>query len=194
MSDYYEPHARIRLQKPIVLAGKIGCTAAAIARSLAGQTGLPFTEVDRLIEHEAGRSLARIAAEDGAERLTAWADSALSRIAGDAPFGLIVLDRAWPSIAARGTLRDRTHLVYVHRSREFLQDRLAAEVERAGDWILAEPRETAVTETGEAGVHARREPILSSAETVLEAGDLHAHRVAEMLLESLERIVELETL
>jgi len=191
MTDYYDPHPRIRLDKPIVLAGQIGCTAAAVGRSIAGQTGLPFTEVDRLIEHEAGCNLARIAVEGGVDRLAAWADSMLFRITTETPFGLIILDCAWPSMAARGLLRDRTHFVHLHRSPAFLRHRFATEIQRTGDWILEELADFAGAETGEVDLRGRRDTILCAADTVLEAGDLH--RVAEMLMESLERIIEVET-
>lgn len=193
MSDYYDPHPRIRLEKPIVLAGQIGCAAPAVGRNIAAQTGISFTEIDRLIEHEAGRSLARIAVEDSIDRLAAWADSTLFRIAGETPFGLIILDRAWPSMATRDTLRRRTHFVYLQRSIDFLRQAFAEELQRTGDWILRGRPGSAGDEIGLPELHARREPILCDAEIVLEAGDLHAHRIASMLLESLEQIVDVET-
>ena len=138
-----------------VRAGQLGCGAAAVGRNLAAQTGLAFAEIDRLIEYEAGgRSLARIAVEDGIGRLAAWADASLERL---------------PAAALRRGASANKRL-----------DSPGSPGLRGGEGI------------GLPEIHARRDSIFCDAEIVLEAGDLHANRIAHMLLESLEQIVDVE--
>ena len=133
LSDYYDPHPRLRLERPIVLAGDIGCGAAAVAWQIAAQTGIGFVSIDRLIEHEAGCELARLAVEEGSARLVARTDAVLDRVANETPFGIVVIDRAWPSLVVRDTLRRRTLFARLARSYEHLARHFAAALRRAGD-------------------------------------------------------------
>ncbi len=190
MSGYYEPHPRLHFERPIVLAGQIGCGAAAVAWQIAAQTGLRYVSIDRLIEHEAGRELARLAVEEGLASVVARTDAVLARVVGEAPFGLIVIDHAWPSRAARDTLRDRALFVHLHRSPDHLARQFEAELRRGGDWILRALDPAAEEATGLPALCAHRETLLREAEVVLEGGELHAHALAQLLLESLERLVE----
>jgi hypothetical protein len=106
---------------------------------------------------------------------------------------LIILDLSWPSEAMRDRLQRRAHVVHIRRSHRFLRQRLAVELERSGDWFLGGTVPPAGVELDFDALLARREPILCGAETVLEAGDLHANRVAAMLLDSLERIADVDS-
>lgn len=190
MSDYYEPHPRVRFERPIVLAGQIGCGAAAVAWQVAAQTGIRFVSVDRLIEHDAGRELARLAVEEGMARLIARTDAVLERVATEAPFGLIVVDRAWPSMAVQETLRRKTLFLHLQRPYDHLARHFDEELRRAGDWILRDPLPSTGATAGLREICAHREALLREAEIVVEGGELHAQPLAQLLLESLERLVE----
>lgn len=190
MSDYYDPHPRLRLSRPVVLAGDVGCGAAAVAWQIAAQTGIGFVSIDRLIEHEAGCELARLAVEEGTTRLVARTDAVLNRVANETPFGIVVIDRAWPSQAVRDTLRRRTLFAHLARPYDHLLRHFDEELRRAGDWIL---RGLVPSNDGPVGLRevcAHRATLLREAELVFEAGDLHVHRIAEQLLESLEQLVD----
>lgn len=193
MNDYYEPHARFRLARHVVLAGQIGSATPAIGRNVSSQTGLPFIEVDRLIEHESGRALARLAVEQGGAALARAADSMLDRVSRQTPFGLIVLDRVWPAARGCTLIRSRMDLVHVCRPVQWLLERLPEEVRRAGDWILAG---ASIPSSEDQVLHdllARRAPLLREAGIVLDAGGLHAHQVAAVLIESLEQLLSDES-
>ncbi|HKK50108.1 MAG TPA: shikimate kinase [Myxococcota bacterium] len=194
MSDYYDPHPRLRLSKAVVLGGQIGCGAPAIGRNVASRTGLSFSEVDRVIEHEAGMSLARLVFEDGLERLEMRAELVLSRLVHQSPRGIIVLDRAWIPETARDLLRRQCHFVHVRRPMEYLVERFDAERRRSGDWIFEGSPEAARAAGDPGSVFDRREPRLRESRIVLEAGDQHANRVADLLLESFEQVSGAETL
>lgn len=190
MSDYYDPHPRLRLSRPVVLAGDVGCGAAAVAWQIAAQTGIGFVSIDRLIEHEAGCALARLAVEEGMARLVARTDAVLERVADETPFGLVVIDRAWPSLAVRDTLRRRTLFARLERPYEHLVRNFDEELRRAGDWILRDLTPSNGEPIGLRDVCAHRAMLLREAELVFEGGDLHVHRIAQQLLESLEQLVD----
>lgn len=190
MNDYYDPHPRIRFERPIVLAGPIGCGAGAVAWQIAAQTGIRFVSIDRLIEHDAGRELARLAVEEGMGRLIARTDAMLERVANETPFGLVVIDRAWPSRAVRDTLRRRTLFLHLQRPEEYLARHFDEELRRAGDWILRDFVAASGAPVGLRELCAHREELLREAEIVFAGGELHAQPLAQLLLESLERLVE----
>jgi shikimate kinase len=194
MSDYYEPYPRLRLSRAVVLAGQIGCGAAAIGRNVASRTGLPFSEVDRLIEHEAGSSLARLVVEEGPEGLAGRAEAVLARLAGRSPRGLIVVDRAWLPLTARDLLRRRTHFVFIRRPADYLFERLDQELRRSGDWILGGLEVPIRDAVDLKPLLDRRDPLLRESRIVLDGGSGHVHRVAEVLLDSLERICGADSL
>lgn len=195
MSDYYEPHARLRLGKTVVLGGQIGCGAAAIGRNVAARIGLSFSEVDRLIEHDAGMSLAKLAFEDGPGRIGLRAESVLARLVQRPPYGIVVLDRAWPPPTAREILARQALFVQIHRPADYLARRWEAELERSGDWVLGGASlELPIRDARDLEpFFARRETLLRESQIVVEAGDQHANRVADLLLESFEQISGAET-
>lgn len=203
MSDYYDPQPRLVLDQPILLAGQIGCGAAAIARNVCGRTGLSFVEVDRFLEHRAGRSLARLATEQGREALARSTTTALLELVPKRPAGLIVLGNAWPwqDDGFFEQLLAGVHLVQIVRPAAFLLPRIENEVARAGDWIVADwPNWGRDSETPEESVAhaerflANRLPLLQIAQTLLDAGEQHENSVAEILLASLERVLEADSI
>lgn len=194
MSDYYDPYPLLRLTRPVVLAGQMGCGARRVGRSLTARTGLPFAEVDRSIEHEAGRSLARIAAEQGPAHIERWALSVLERLSTQRPFGLIVLDEAWPAGASLEDVFQKMDLIHLQRSPSFLRERFARQHQSMSGWIIE--GELPSTETHAelealfTRLSSRREPLLGQARIVLDCGAQHEHRMAEILIDSLASIVD----
>ena len=190
MTSYYDPYPLLRLSRPVVLAGQIGCGARLVGRSLSARTGLPFAEVDRLIEHEAGRSLIRIAHEDGAAHIEHGALRVLERLATRPPFGLIVLDGAWPAGDSLPQLIEKMDFVHLQRAPAFLHERLLKERQRAGEWIVYGDSMPSAEPLDLEAVFARRRPLLDQAGTVLDAGLQHEHRMAEVLMDALGSIVD----
>ena len=156
-ANYYAPQLRLVLPRPVVIAGFSDCDAPAIGRLVSARTGLPFCEIDRQIEHAAGRSLAALVVDEGEGAVDRRAHAILERVSRQRPFGVIVLDRAWLPGPARSLLRERVELVHVRRG---------GVASGRGD--------------------ERRAALLVDATMLLEAEDQHAHRLAEMLIDALE--------
>ena len=190
MNDYYEPALRIALPRPIVIGGQLGCGSRLIGRSLCARTGLPFVEVDRQIEHEAGRALAQIAEEEGEERVARWARAVLERLALQRPWSVIVLDHAWPTAETTYLLRRKLDFVHVARSDAFLQSRLVKELDLSFRWLLEEPGGWSAGELDLAALAAHRAPLLTEARILLDAGDQHEHLIAGLLLDSIESLAD----
>ena len=192
MTDYYDPHARLSLSRPILVAGQIGSGTRLIGRTLCARTGLPFVEVDRQIEHEAGRSLARIATEDGLNRLANWSRSVLERLAIQRPWAVVVLDRAWPARESSSVLRRRFDFVSIQRDPAFLFERVEEVLHSEHHWILTGHENKLESEHDLECLHAERDPLLREAGIMLDAGAQHEHRVASILLDALEPVAGAE--
>jgi XRE family transcriptional regulator, aerobic/anaerobic benzoate catabolism transcriptional regulator len=91
MQGYYDYHPLRTLERPLVLAGPIGGPQRQVAHGLSARLGLPFVELDRWIEHDAGASLWEILAEGGEEPLRQWETDALARALRARPAGIVVL-------------------------------------------------------------------------------------------------------
>ncbi|NNL67560.1 MAG: hypothetical protein HKP30_15025 [Myxococcales bacterium] len=192
MQGYYDPQPRLLLHDPLVLGGQVGAGVGLIARVIAARTGLPFSDVDRMVEGSEGRALARILAEDGPEVLRERALTNLRRALGRQPNGVIVLgspallqsDGAW--------LREHARFVYVRRSPAALLQRI--QVEHAERDRARFPFQFGLPQC-EAELQPlldAREPALGEAAVVIDAGERHPNAVARDLLDSLDRIMGVE--
>jgi len=191
--DYYEPHACLALMRPVVLGGQVGCGARLIGRSLSARTGLPFVEVDRQVEHEAGVSLAKLAAEQGVGQVAARARSVLEAVAIRRPWSIVVLDRAWPTSEVRPLFRRRLDFVHVRRPAGYLRGRMRQELWRsAGGNGCAVLSVEGRSEEEVDACSTARDSLLNEAKVLVEAGEQHEHRVGEILLGALETITHAE--
>ncbi|MDD9935042.1 MAG: hypothetical protein OXT09_15630 [Myxococcales bacterium] len=77
---YYDPHPRYLLERPLCVIGFMGAGAARTARALASRAGLPFQDLDRIVEHVAGMSRARLMVSRGPERLRDTEREQLERV------------------------------------------------------------------------------------------------------------------
>jgi shikimate kinase len=89
--DYYSPHAKASLERPIALTGFFGAGVEGVAHALAARTGLPWHSVDRTIEHTAGKSVAKLVLSEGEGRYLALERQALARVLADRPYGIVAL-------------------------------------------------------------------------------------------------------
>ena len=192
VSDYYEPYARLVLSRPLVIGGQFGCGTRLIARSLCASTGLPFVDVDRKIEHEAGRSLARIAHEEGLGRVEEWSTLLLERVVSQRPCAVIVFDHAWPSDEIASLFGEKCDFIHVERDVVSLVQRASKDLSGTASWLAAEGLSDAsksddwTLDRAIEAIFARRAALLQTAGTLIAAEGLHAHEVAQLLRESLE--------
>lgn len=91
MSNYYEPGPLVLLQRPVALIGFLGVDQHGLGRDLAALSGLPLSEVDRWIEHEAGQSLVALVQTQGIAALRQLEDRFLAQALAARPPGIVVL-------------------------------------------------------------------------------------------------------
>lgn len=190
MSDYYDPFPRMNLARPIVIAGQIGCGARLVARSLCARTGLPFVDVDRKIEHEAGASLDQIARDQSPGRIAHWARMIVERHAIQRPWSVIVLDRAWPTSEVASLLRRKVDFVHIQRTPDFLLPRMRKELRVAGAWLRSGLTEELLDVAELKPFLDQRIPLLAEAGILLDAGSQHELGVANIVQESLESVAQ----
>lgn len=70
---------------PVFLIGFMGTGKSTVGRALAGHLGVPFVDLDRQIEEDAGKSVAEIFAEDGEAQFRSLETAALARVAAGDP-------------------------------------------------------------------------------------------------------------
>jgi len=195
MQDYYDPHPGFLLERSILLAGHPGSGTPAIARDLAARTGLPFTEVERWTEAEAGCSRARILIDTGSDALRDLDARALERALARRPHGFISAESY--GLEARECLElaaEACCVLFVSRPPEELLARIRQRLARAPgslvEFLAGPPDSPAALQAwlerrrhAEAVAHAR-----------IDAGSRHASRIADDVLASLERLVGVETM
>ena len=192
-SDYYEPHARLTLPRPVVVLGHPGSGVSAICRAVCGRSGLAFNDVERLVESQAGRSRGRIAYEDGSAHLRALEARVFLQAVARQPLGLVS--------AGTGLLEDAevqdgladSFVVYVQRPDRVLLERLRARRRRApGAYTECAP-EVLENVASLRDWLALREARLCNVHWLLEAGDRHAQALAGEILSALDDLVAAST-
>lgn len=114
--DYYSHHSPWTLDEPLALVGFMGAQVALIGRSLSSRTGLPFTDLERQIEHEAGCSRAQLVMEQGEAARRELEARTLRRVVPQQPNAIVALgDGALMDAVSGRWLKASAYLVYVHR-------------------------------------------------------------------------------
>jgi shikimate kinase len=187
-SDYYDPHPRLLLARPLVLMGHPASGSHAVGRILCGLTGLPFNPVRRLVEARLGRSAGRVAVEEGLQSLHSNEWDVLKRSIERNPFGVVVVDPAVLVDADALTWSsERTLLLHLQRPISFLlkklRQRIEAEPGCLPDFVLGAPRnEQELTRHLEP-----RQAVLDSADLVLNGVELPPLDIAREILSQLEK-------
>lgn len=110
--DYYGYCPLILLARPVVLAGHLTEYTRAVAYRTSSLLGIPYHDVDRLIEHEIGSTLDRLIAVEGVPEYRNIEARCLIRVLREKPFGLIALGDG--GLLCRDNLQrvhDQAHLV-----------------------------------------------------------------------------------
>ncbi|MEM9176657.1 MAG: shikimate kinase [Myxococcota bacterium] len=188
MDDYYSPHPRFLLTRPIVIGGQIGCGAPLVGRTLSARTGLPFVEVDRRIEHEAGASLTELVARHSVDSLARRARNVLLACASERPAPVIVLDAAWPNRDAHSAFGRSLEFVHLERPPAYLLDRIEKEIHRLGGWLLGDHPFTFRNAADLEALAEDRAALLERATVHYSAADQHPLEVVDGLLDSIEAV------
>jgi len=105
-ADYYEYTPQILLGRPVVLAGHLTEYTRAVGYRTSSLLGIPYHDIERLIEHEFGHSLDRLIAIEGVPEYRKIEARCLIRVLRETPSGLIAL--------GDGGLLSRDNLQRVH--------------------------------------------------------------------------------
>ncbi|MBT8494266.1 MAG: 3-dehydroquinate synthase [Deltaproteobacteria bacterium] len=70
---------------PVFLIGFMGTGKSTVGRALGGELGLPFIDLDKLIEQDAGKPISEIFDDDGEDQFRSLETAALARVAGAEP-------------------------------------------------------------------------------------------------------------
>lgn len=172
-------------EQRIALIGLRGAGKSTLGAQLAAQRGVPFVELDREIEREAGTSMNEILLLHGQSGYRRYERRALFRIAEDHEDG-VVMTTGGSIVSERETfdlLQSRFYCVWLKASPEEHMSRVVAQ----GDM---RPFDTTRGATGEAMEDIRR--ILASRETLYARADAvvdTAARTVKQSLKDLERAV-----
>lgn len=101
-TDYYDPTALVELGRPVALLGWLSTVTRQVGHRIASLAGLPLADLDRLIEHEAGCTIARLFAEQGEPAYRRLEQERLDAALRSRPAGILVL--------GDGTLLDDANL------------------------------------------------------------------------------------
>ncbi len=183
-SDYYSPHPRTRLERPLGLVGYAGSGVRAVARGICAVTGLPLNDVERLVEARAGRSRARLLLEDGAEALRAVETEVALQALERRPPGVIALtDSGLMDESTCERVCQETRLVYLERPLPVLLEAIRTSPRAATpEFALAAPRSVEDLLPS----FREREPAYRRAEVHFMAEALHPHRVVDELVAALD--------
>ena len=173
MDGYYDHHPSVHLARPIVLWGFMGSLCDRVASSLGALTGLPSVDLDRRVEHRAGRSVSRIVLEEGSCEYRHVEQDALAQALSDRPFGVIALGEGallHPGNLER--LRAEATTVYLQWPLADLARNIRRELDqRPGRWPWFMQRGSVVTALGIQPMLDEREAAYRSADhTVACAG------------------------
>ena len=168
------------LDRPVALAGFLGARVPLTGAMLATGTGLPLVDLDRVVEHEAGRSLRRVPLELGAGAMAELEGRVLARVLQERPPPIIALGYDTLNDAGnRALLLRQAQLIYIRRG---LEEMLAGMEQDTA----AARRPRPVDRAGLEALLAQCVDGYAAAPEVLDASGRHPNRVAQALLSRLQ--------
>ena len=91
MKDYYDYAPQLHLTAPTVISGYLTDFTRSVTYRAASLLGLPYHDVDRLVEHEAGMHIARLILEEGPAAYRDLESQILERVLHQRPVALVAL-------------------------------------------------------------------------------------------------------
>lgn len=188
MHDYYDPHPTVAVSRPLVLVGCFGAGASQVAYALCARTGLPFVDLDRVVEHAAGSSLGALFVRSGEQRYRELARAALDQALRRRPLPVIALgtETLRDPICRRRVLAE-TQSVYLRAGAGELARRVQAQLsDQPTRFFPFLADATDATPERLAPLLAERRADLEQAALVLDIDGLHANTVVKTLLARLD--------
>lgn len=185
MEGYYDHAPRVRLVRHVAVIGWWSELTRAAAYRAAALLGLPFEDLDRLVEHEAGQGLGPLVLDRGESAYRAIERRSLERIVGQAPPAILALgDGALLDADNRRLVRGACRLVVLELDPAGLYWRIRSACRgRGGDYwhplIAGSPR--SVDEIR--GYYRDRQPGFADADARLDVRGLSGAQAGRLLEE-----------
>ncbi len=99
MDGYYDHVPLVELRHPLVITSPLRELTRAVTYRVSSLLGLPFHDIDRLIEHRSGRTLEQLLLEEGVVAYRDTEATCLEKVLEQRPSGMIALgdqDRPLP--------------------------------------------------------------------------------------------------
>lgn len=180
--DYYGHGPLIDLDRPLCITGFMGARVEATAKSIAALAGVPVVELDREVEHRAGKSLSHLVLKEGAERRRSLELEALERAVQGRPKIIAMGDGALLNPKAADLVAAKATLVYLEWSlvelASSVRERLAENPGRYPELLLQDHP----TALGISPLLAERAPGYKRADFVVQGKGQPPWRVAQAIL------------
>jgi shikimate dehydrogenase len=182
MAAAFERSRLVASRRKIALIGLMGSGKTTAGRTLARLSGLPFVDVDREIEAEAGMPVASIFEREGESGFREREARMLDRITSQPGGAVVSAGGGAPTIpASAALLGERCLCAWIHVSPE----RAAARANASTRPLLAGKDALATLAALE---EARRGAYAACAHLVLSSDERESHEVAEVIHEEIGRI------
>lgn len=181
--DYYDYHPSIVLDRPVAIAGFFGVELGQIVGALSQRTGIQTIELDRWVEHEAGKSVSELVLVEGERALKRHELGLLRKALNDQPFAIIALgDGTLTEYDGRKLVLDGAKLIYLRAELDDLLGRIRQHLADSPGcywpFVLKEPE---VVDDLVALFDERRAGY-ESAEIIVDVTGKHPNKVADELL------------
>lgn len=185
--SYYDPYPQEMLDQAISLIGFMGCEIHSIAYFMSSLTGYPFVEVDKLVEHEKGMSLAQLYLEQGEKTWRSSESEQVKNALSLKPARIICLgDGALLNKENQKLCLEQSKLVYLRRPQQGLLRRVQKgrkdNIQRFPLWLKREPQ--SLDEL--LPLLNIREPSYELAHTLIDIGELSALASAQHVIKRLQ--------
>ena len=179
---YYDPYPLVSLERPLVLLGFAGAELPKTGYFLTALTGLPFSDLARVIEHRAGQSLLALQRAGAEKRWAQLEEELFDAALRETPPRLIVFGEARPlSQKSLRLMRSRARSIYLRRPREQLllniQRGLQEQPDRFPSMVDAPPRSLAEL----VPLLEARESLYEQADELLDAGVMSPLETAQTI-------------
>ena len=114
MDGYYDHGPLVALQRPIAITSPLREFTRAVTYRTASLLGLLFHDIDRLVEHRAGKTIEQLVLEEGEDAYRSTEARCLATVLRERPTGLIALadqDRLWLGAGQAHQLSDCTPVI-----------------------------------------------------------------------------------
>jgi shikimate kinase len=184
MDGYYSYQPAVTLDRPLCLIGFMGAGVGAVGSTLGALTGLTWIDLDRRVEHAAGRSISHLVLREGLDAWRTIERGELRRALGARPPRIVSLgDGALLDDDNRALVKERAQLVYLRAPVEDLARAVRRELdEQPGRYPTFMQRGAVVTAAALGPLLAAREPGYLDGAVVVDLDRQAPTRVARAVM------------